>query len=656
MPSIWTYLPPLNLKAKFALTTGAMILAVATGITAFLTHQQEATIRDELARRALALTENLAYNCQLPLVTQNTTSLQRLGNGLLKDAEVAYVEFEDASGTLLVRVGGLTADSLHSTGAAAIRSRADGTRAMWLRTADGVRFLDVTAPVTLGTSAADDILNANRTATDPERVGGVRVGMTTRYADERIAILRRLTTLLGIAVALAGSLLAAVAIHSLVRPLAHLMEGNRRVARGDFSLRLEVRSRDEFGRLARSWNQMADEIQRSRDLAIRYFESLRTNAEELEEANRTLKLKNEEIAKASRMKSEFLAIMSHELRTPLNGILGFSEVLLDGKFGRLNEKQTRFVENTLTSGRHLLRLINDLLDLSKIEAGKMEIEPASVDLRQSLEEIQTLVRALALKKGLELHFAPAPERTASTDPKLFKQVMFNLLSNAIKFTPAGGRVLVAVRCLDGRALRAEPISHALPSGRHEVIPDRELIFVEVSDTGIGIAPEDHDKIFVPFQQLDSSYARRQEGTGLGLALTRRVVHLLGGDIWFTSRPAEGSQFVFYVPLEPSEEDLEAARAGFPPSPAAAAPPAPDPAAEREATVEPDSSESRQQAALWPWGERSAWTPEDGASSSRVGADADTSATGDARTAGDAGAAEASAEIDVFTTARSEGDA
>jgi signal transduction histidine kinase len=594
-------LPPLNLKTKFALTTGAMILVVATGITGFLTHQQESTIRTELARRALALTENLAYNCQLPLVTQNTTSLQRLGNGLLKDGEVAYVQFEDSTGTILARVGDVALDSLETTGPAALEALDVDTRTTWMRNAQGFRFLDVFAPVTLGTTDEHDILSANREALAPERVGSVHVGMTTRGADLRIAALRRVTTLLGIMVALVGSLGAAFATHSLTRPLAQLMEGNRRVARGDFGLRLEVRSRDEFGRLASSWNQMADEIQRSRELVNRYFDSLRANAEELEEANRTLKLKNEEIAKASRMKSEFLAIMSHELRTPLNGILGFSEVLLDEKFGRLNEKQKRFVDNTLTSGRHLLRLINDLLDLSKIEAGKMEIEPAPMELVPCFEEIHTLVRGLALKKGVELGFGTSPEQRAFTDAKVMKQVMFNLLSNAIKFTPSGGRVDVEARCTDGRTLRSEPISRAMPIGRHEIIPDRELLCVEVQDTGIGIAPEDYEKIFMPFQQLDSSYARRQEGTGLGLALTRRLVRLLGGDIWFTSQPGEGSRFVFYVPLEYTEEDLEAARAEL------------DSAAESDAVrdAEPDETllaeededaGSLQQAVLWPWGE------------------------------------------------------
>ncbi|MFQ5600945.1 MAG: ATP-binding protein [Candidatus Krumholzibacteriia bacterium] len=607
-------MPSLNLKAKFAVVTGVMILAVATIITTFLTRQQEATIRDELLRRAVALTENLAYNCQLPLVTENTTSLRRLANGLLKDGEVRYVQFQDAAGAVVVRVGGVDMDSLRVGGVSGVQEHTDGTRSTWLHTASGVKYLDVYAPVTVLASREGDILSSRQQVDGEEHLGNVRVGMTTQGAEERIAAMRRLATLLGVAIALAGSLLAAAAIHFMTRPLGLLMEGNRRVARGDFSVRLQVRSRDEFGRLARSWNQMADEIQRSRELANSYLESLRQNADDLEEANRALQLKNAEIAKVSRMKSEFLAVMSHELRTPLNGIIGFSEVLLDQKYGRLNEKQRRFASNTLTSGRHLLTLINDILDLSKIEAGKMQVAPTPFDLQQSLEEIQSLVRNLATKKGVEVRCEEVPASTPVTDAKLFRQVMFNLLSNAIKFTPSDGRVDITVRCLGGRVLRNETISRAMQAGRREAIPDRQLVLVEVQDTGVGIAPEDYEKIFVAFQQIDTSYARRQEGTGLGLALTRQIVRLLGGDIWFTSRLGEGSRFMFYVPLQFGDEDTTVARAPGDEdrgdAAADAGPAAADEPAEQRFEEVLDN-ERMMARALWPWGDRVASHPHAG---------------------------------------------
>jgi signal transduction histidine kinase len=297
---------------------------------------------------------------------------------------------------------------------------------------------------------------------------------------------------------------------------------------------------------------MADEIQRSRELADSYLALLRANAEHLEQANRALQQSNSELAKASRMKSEFLAVMSHELRTPLNVIIGFSEVLLDQQFGELNSKQARYTDNVLSSGRHLLSLINDILDLSKVEAGRMKVAPEPFDLRQTLDEIHSLVRNLATRKDLQVHCGDVPAVTPITDPKIFRQVMLNLLSNAIKFTPAGGQVEFAVRCMDGRALRSDPVASALPPQRQLAIVPRQVLVVQVRDTGIGIAPEDHEKIFQAFQQVDASYARRQEGTGLGLALSRKLVTLLGGDIWFASTPNEGSTFWFYVPFEWSE--------------------------------------------------------------------------------------------------------
>jgi signal transduction histidine kinase len=480
-----------------------------------------------------------------------------------------------------------------------------------LRGRGDVQFLDVLAKVTLAKASEDDILSSHQQADARVVLGSVRVGMTTAFAEERITAMRSLAMQVGLVIALAGSLVAAAVIGWLTRPLSKLMEGNARVARGDFSLRLQVRSIDEFGRLASSYNQMADEIERSRELANRYLESLRRSAEELEEANKALRQNNAEITKASRMKSEFLAVMSHELRTPLNGIIGFSEVLLDEKFGKLNEKQRRFIENTLKSGRHLLTLINDILDLSKVESGRMEITPEEFELHQCVDDIHTLVRNLAAKKSVELACSQVPRVTPHTDPKLLRQILLNLLSNAIKFTTEGGKVELVMRTMHGRQLRTEPMSRAMPPGGRDAVPNEDLLVVEVSDTGIGIAPEDYARIFTAFEQLDTAYSRHQEGTGLGLALTRRIVRLLRGDIWFTSRQNEGSRFMFYVPLDfAAGEREEITRQAFSAADwstqtTAAAPAAAPRRAPRargaKRRVVPAPPEPAP-AAVWPWGE------------------------------------------------------
>jgi signal transduction histidine kinase len=593
----------LNLKPKFAILTGTLILSVSLILTVVLTRSQESTIRGELLNRAVALTENLAYNCQLPLAAENQTSLRRLAQGLFKQTEASYVEFLSTDGRSLHRAGNGPGWTLEIVAERDVQVHRSGTRTAWYTTRGGQNFLDVRTSVRVEASQEDDILATQRRTADVD-LGTVRVGFSAAPAQALIAHVRVLGGMLGLAIALAGSLVAAALIHVMTRPLAQLMEGNRRVARGDYGLRLEVRTRDEFGRLAGSYNQMTDEIQRSHELAESYLASLRANAEHLEEANRALQQSNTGLAKASRMKSEFLAVMSHELRTPLNVILGFSEVLLDQTSGPLNPKQSRYAENILSSGKHLLDLINGILDLSKVEAGRMKVSVEPFDLRQAFDEIGSLVRDLARKREVQFACAAVPTLTPVTDQKLFKQVVLNLVANAIKFTPAGGQVDLAVRCLDGRALRSDSVTRLLSPERRLAIMPRRVLLVEVRDTGVGIPTEEHDKIFHAFQQVDASYARRHEGTGLGLALSRKLVQLLGGDIWFRSAAGEGSIFWFYVPFEmrgeetPVPESKEATPAEVTQPAAASRPHASPRHPERSGGAAPAGPVDL----AWPWGE------------------------------------------------------
>jgi signal transduction histidine kinase len=237
-----------------------------------------------------------------------------------------------------------------------------------------------------------------------------------------------------------------------------------------------------------------------------------------------LQVANRELEAASRHKSEFLANMSHELRTPLNAIIGFSEVLSEGMFGEINEKQTEYLNDILESGRHLLSLINDILDLSKIEAGRMELEAADFDLPGAIENALILVRERAGRRGITLG-REIDERlgTIRADERKVKQVLLNLLSNALKFTPEGGRI-------DVRA------------GLHD-----DLAGISVTDTGVGIAPEDQEAVFEEFRQVGTA-ARKVEGTGLGLALSRKFIELHGGRIWVKSEVGLGSTFTFTLPL------------------------------------------------------------------------------------------------------------
>ena len=233
--------------------------------------------------------------------------------------------------------------------------------------------------------------------------------------------------------------------------------------------------------------------------------------------------KSRQLEVANRHKSEFLANMSHELRTPLNAIIGFSEVLLQGIFGDVNEKQREYLADVLGSGQHLLSLINDILDLSKIEAGRMDLELSTFALRDALESGLMIVRERASRHGIELTATVAKDVGAiEADERKVKQILYNLLSNAVKFTPDGGRVEVSVRVDNGDAR------------------------VEVQDTGIGVGTDDQERIFEEFRQVGRE--RSREGTGLGLTLTKRFVELHGGRIWLESTPGKGSTFAFTLPL------------------------------------------------------------------------------------------------------------
>ncbi|HEX9136148.1 MAG TPA: GAF domain-containing sensor histidine kinase, partial [Nitrospirota bacterium] len=239
---------------------------------------------------------------------------------------------------------------------------------------------------------------------------------------------------------------------------------------------------------------------------------------------REIEDKGRQIEAANRHKSEFLANMSHELRTPLNAIIGFSEVLLDPSLKVTEEEQAQFLTDVLSSGKHLLGLINEVLDLAKIEAGRMELQIEPALLSDIFDSVQNTMRPLAVKKAVNLHFegVTVPE-PFSMDGARVKQVLLNLVGNAVKFTPEGGRVWVRADSEDG------------------------IVRVEVGDTGPGIAPEDQERIFLEFQQAGSDSGKPQ-GTGLGLALARKFIEMHGGKIWLESEVGKGSRFFFTIPI------------------------------------------------------------------------------------------------------------
>ena len=316
------------------------------------------------------------------------------------------------------------------------------------------------------------------------------------------------TALLLAAFLVAGIGLSVLLARHLVRPIKQMRTAAARIGAGAYDERIELRRRDELGGLADELNRMAASLQAS----VQGLE------QKVEQRTRQLEV-------ASRHKSEFLANMSHELRTPLNAIIGFSQVLRQRLFGDINAKQEEYLDDILASGNHLLDMINEVLDLSKVEAGQLELEVATFSLREALERGVVMVRERATKDGVRVSLELATDvDLVDGDERRVRQVVFNLLSNAVKFTPRDGSVVVASARENGEVL------------------------VSVTDTGPGIAAGDQERIFEEFQQTDVG-VQQHEGTGLGLALSKRLVELHRGRIWVESRPGHGSRFVFTLPIE-----------------------------------------------------------------------------------------------------------
>ena len=312
---------------------------------------------------------------------------------------------------------------------------------------------------------------------------------------------------------------------NLVRPIESIQAAAARMGSGALNQRIEISSRDELGALADEFNRMAARLQAS---YAGLEEEVQVRTRELATALAELDEKSRELEAASHHKSEFLANMSHELRTPLNAISGFSQVLRRQLFGEINEKQAEYLDDILASARHLLSLIDDVLDLSKVEAGQIDLEVVPFSLPGALERGVVMVRERATKADIRVSLEVDPRvDTVMGDERRISQVVFNLLSNAVKFTPTGGSVDIAAERRDGE------------------------VRVSVSDNGPGIAPEDQQRIFGEFQQAAAGRTQR-EGTGLGLALSKRLVELHGGRIWVESEPGKGSTFAFTLPAEPGK--------------------------------------------------------------------------------------------------------
>ncbi len=406
-----------------------------------------------------------------------------------------------------------------------------------------------------------------RIVLDDAHIGGVLLKLELdRFYANLLKYLGVLLIIISLAAAI--SLLAAIRFQNIiVAPLLNLANHMKRVSlEKNYALRIEAddakTGQSETNLLAIGFNEMLSEIE-IRDKALeRHQEILEAQVaertQELSDTNRNLESAIEELREAKKRadmanvaKSDFLANMSHELRTPLNHIIGFTELVVAKHFGDLNPSQDEYLTDVLTSSRHLLSLVNDILDLSKVEAGKLELRPSTVDLKHLLQHSLLMVKEKALTHGLKLttDLEALPD-TVEADERKLKQVVYNLLINAVKFTPDGGKIALSARPVIGTP--KPPNDARLSDSGRAFESDGVKLWVEicVRDSGIGIPEKDLSRIFNPFEQVESSRSRKFQGTGLGLSLVKNLVALHGGLVWVESEGKDrGAAFTLAIPAE-----------------------------------------------------------------------------------------------------------
>lgn len=390
--------------------------------------------------------------------------------------------------------------------------------------------------------------------TNDVRNNQIAIGQTMKFSQ----MFSMVGLVLGV---LAGVLVAIFIGRALNKPIQRLVNGTKRVSNGELNFKIDDSDSDEIGQLASAFNKMSAKLktyieqqkkltfvaqEAARSEKIKTKELYKSNIQLQQEADarkrveKELILAKEKAEQSNQAKSDFLANMSHELRTPLNHIIGFTELVLDKAFGDLNADQEDYLTDVHNSSKHLLSLINDILDLSKVEAGKLEFQPSRIKIRDILERSLVMIKEKALKHGIKLttDLDGIPESLIA-DVRKLKQILYNLLSNAVKFAPENGCILLAARCIRNSDEQVQNLSN----------PATRYLQISVEDSGIGLKQEDLARIFEPFEQVECSASRQFQGTGLGLSLTKSLVELHRGKIWAESKgEGRGATFRFTLPV------------------------------------------------------------------------------------------------------------
>jgi signal transduction histidine kinase len=558
-----------NLMLKFTLMISLLIGLVGLSLYWYSNKTSREILKDELLARGKSLAENLAFNSRYGVLSEDLVSLRDLLQGAIAEESVMYGRIYDAQGRMLIEA--YKKNEAHHREEQYAVQPAFLPRKLFVREEgskghpSGEKHYGIAAPIMPRKSSPgidESVMEAfeleqKQPGADP--IGYVEIGISPTEMYRKLDRLVWFNIALTLGVVVVGILIAGVFVRTLLRPVRGMIETAEEIAQGNLSRQVRVITRDEIGELALIFNRMAQSLQERDEQVRRQYNELQFShatlsriATELEEYKQELEAKvqerTQELAQknvllqtamkraqeSDRLKAQFLANMSHELRTPLNAIIGFAQVLLDGIDGKITEIQQKDLTAIHNSGTHLLTLINDILDVAKIEAGRMELHCETIRLEEMIQSVLATTRAIVKGKDLRFLVDVAPDLPPlQADPMRIRQILLNLVSNAVKFTPKG-TVTVKAATTNGS------------------------VKVSVADTGIGIRETDIPKLFKEFRQLDASTTRDYGGTGLGLALVKRFVEMHGGRVWVESRLGVGSTFSFILPLRQTAEPEPAA--------------------------------------------------------------------------------------------------
>lgn len=535
--------PPrfIGLNTKFALFISLVIIATCSGLSLYFIRQQSDAMRQALIETGLILVKNLAHNSRYGLIARDLVLLEQLMNGVMDIEESVYVVFTGPDGKRLTAKSKANVYPDHAIAESLIRSRTtevtitpfteDQERRrhhLYDFAITIYRTNEPHAPVFFFESeeAPDEASGLRR---QPLIYGVVQVGLSEEKMNQALNTMIGNVILITLAVILAGIVATVLLARHITTPLKTLVASARHIAAGDLTVSVASTTRDEVGQLTTVFNQMTKSLcERDAQIkqAYRELEQLNQSLEQrVLQRTSELQAANEKLKELDRLKSTFVSVVSHELRTPMTSIKGYVENLLDGLAGKLNEKQTHSLERVKHNIDRLTRMINELLDLSKIEAGRLELQLAPISMADVVEDVLENYQTAARQKSLTLHAAlcpPLPPVRADSD-KLHR-ILINLVHNAIKFTPEGGKISIEVKAQED-----------------------DFVRVSVTDNGPGIPSNELDKIFDKFYRSLSAPIEAR-GAGLGLAIAKNLVELHGGVMWVESTVGKGSRFSFTIPI------------------------------------------------------------------------------------------------------------